>query len=98
LAVADLEGLLPMALESMQDEGGHGDRRLHATQGFLYFSDAKGGIRIGVCQIGSPYLGLNNPASRHAQGRQQSRSVTSMATHVSHTHHEAGKMGVGIYY
>ena len=49
LAKADLEGFLLAALESMQDEGGHGDRRLHATQGFLYFSDAKGGIRIGVC-------------------------------------------------
>jgi len=51
---------------------------------FSGFSYAKGGIRIGVCQIGSPYLGLNSPASRHAQGRQQSRSVTSTATHVSH--------------
>jgi hypothetical protein len=34
---ADLEGLLPVALETMQDEGGHGDGRLRATHGFLCF-------------------------------------------------------------
>ena len=28
---ADLEGLLPAALELIQDEEGHGDVRLHAT-------------------------------------------------------------------
>ena len=37
LAVADLEGLLLAALESMQDEGGHGNGRLHASQGSLVF-------------------------------------------------------------
>jgi hypothetical protein len=30
------------------------------------------------------YLGLNSPTSRHARGRQQSRSVTSVATHTIH--------------
>ena len=35
MAEADLEGLLLVALESMQDEGDHGDGRLRATQGFL---------------------------------------------------------------
>ena len=34
---ADLEGLLPAALEPIQDKGGHGDARLHATLGFLWF-------------------------------------------------------------
>ena len=34
---ANLEGLLPAALEPIQDEGGHGDVRLHATLGFLWF-------------------------------------------------------------
>ena len=51
---------------------------------FSRFSDATGGIRIGVWQIGSPYLGLNSPTSRCVQARQQSRSMTSTATHASH--------------
>jgi hypothetical protein len=37
---------------------------------FSSFSDVKGGIRIGVWQICSPYLGLNSPNSRRVQGRQ----------------------------
>jgi len=51
---------------------------------FSGFSNAKGGIRIGVWQIGSTYLGSNIPTSRHARGRQQSRSMTFAATHVIH--------------
>ena len=51
---------------------------------FFGFSNAKGGIRIGVWQIGSTYLGSNIPTSRHARGRQQSRSMTSAATKASH--------------
>jgi len=51
---------------------------------FSSFSNAKGGIRIGVWQIGSPYLGLNSPTSRRMRGRQQSRSMTFAATHVIH--------------
>jgi hypothetical protein len=38
VAEANLEGLLLVVLESIQDEGGHGDARLHATLGFLWFS------------------------------------------------------------
>ena len=34
---ADLEGLLLVALEPIQDEGGHGDARLRATLGFPWF-------------------------------------------------------------
>jgi len=35
MAEAYLEGLLPMALESMVDSGSHGDRRLGETEGLL---------------------------------------------------------------
>ena len=43
VAEADLEGLLPVALESIQDMGGHGDVRLRATLGFLqFFFEAQG--------------------------------------------------------
>ena len=40
---ADLEGLLSAVLESIPDEGGHGDVRLRATLGFLqFFFEAQG--------------------------------------------------------
>jgi hypothetical protein len=84
LAEADLEGLLLVALESSRT------REVMATGDYVQlkvfsgFSNAKGGIRIGIWQIGSPYLGLNSPTSRRVWGRQQSRSVTSAATHASY--------------
>ena len=74
LAKANLEGLLLAALESMEDEGGHDNGRLRATQGFLKK------VWSEIERLALPCL--NSPTSRRERGSQHSRSMSSVVTHV----------------